>query len=360
MTHKERILAAVRGEWLDKPCYAAWGPHYSLEESNASDLAKAMIGYEKMHDFDLIKVMSGGMYFPEAFGQKVAPATDINFQSWISVDRYIINDACDWLKITPQKIVGNSLAREVECVKRINDHFHGEVPVLPTIFSPFIMMGEMTGGFFREDIIVEQFRYHEKECLKGLEVVEETLMMLMDAFVDAGAAGFFYGVQNTMARLMGKEMFDAYEKAPSLRCLNAVKDKTYFNMLHMCNGRREECDWFVDYPVQALNWADTHTPVQRSMAEMREISDKVLVGGLAHRLPNANLHSTVMESDFTGMDRQRIKDHIKSRVLTTLHDAGNKVVVSGGCGWQFEATHRFNIWHEVMDEIAEERAKNRQ
>ena len=359
MTHKDRILAAVRGEWLDKPCYTAWGPHYSFEEQNAKDLAEALIGFQKAQDFDLIKHMPSGMYFTEAFGQQIPAATNMDFQAWMSVSKFVVNDPSDWLKITPKKILGNSLAREVECVKRINDHFHGEVPIIATVFSPFIWMGEMTGGFFRQDLIVDQFRNHEAECRKGLEVVEETNRMLMEAFVDAGAAGFFYGVQCGMARVMGKEMFDAYEKAPSVRCLEAVKDKTYFTMIHMCNGRRRECDWFVDYPSQALNWADTHNPTHRSFAEMREISDKVLVGGLNHHAENVGYSERYTPNDFTGADRDEIKSRIRGRVESALEQAGNKVVISGGCGWDFNSHHRFGIWHEVMEEIAEERAKSR-
>ena len=359
MTHKERILATVRGEWLDKPCYTAWGPHYSFEEQNAKDLADAMIGFQKAHDFDLIKHMPSGMYFTEAFGQQIPKANNMDFQAWMSVSRFVINDPSDCLRLTPKKILGNSLAREVECVKRINDYFHGEVPVCATTFSPFIWLGEMTGGFFRPELIVEMFRNHEKECAKGLEVIEETNRELMEAFVDAGAAGFFYGVQNGMARVMGRELFEKYEKAPSVRCLNAVKDRTYFTMIHMCNGRRNECDWFVDYPSEALNWADTHK-VQRSMKEMREISDKVLVGGINHHSEGVGYGERYTPNDFTGVDRDEIKERIKNRVKSAIDQAGNKLVVSGGCGWDFNSHHRFSIWHEVMDEIAEERAASRQ
>lgn len=359
MTHKERILAATRGEWLDKPCYTAWGPHYSFEEQNAKDLAEALIGFQKVHDFDLIKHMPSGMYFTEAFGQVIPKTMNMDFQAWASVERFVINDPSDCLRLTPKKIMGNSLAREVECVKRINDYFQGDVPVLPTTFSPFIWLGEMTGGFFHEERIVAMFQNHEAECRKGLEVVEETNRMLMEAYVEAGAAGFFYGVQNCMAEKMGREMFEEYERKPSVRCLNAVKDKTYFTMLHMCNGRREECDWFVDYPVQALNWADTHNPTHRSFKEMREISDKVLVGGLDHHAEGVGYNERYTPNDFTGVDRMLIKKRIRRRIETALEQAGNKVVISGGCGWDFNSHHRFGIWHEVMEEIAEERAASK-
>lgn len=360
MTHKERLLATIRGEWLDKPCYTAWGPAHSREEPNAKDLANALINFQKIHDFDFIKHNPSGMYFTEAFGQVIAPVTDMNFQAWMGVEKFVVNDPHQWAQLTPKKILGNSLEREVEVVKRINDYFQGDVPVIATVFSPFIWMGEMTGGFFREEQIVDHFRYSEKYARKGLEVVEETNARLMEAFVDAGAAGFFYGVQNCMAEKMGREMFDEYEKAPSVRLLNLVRDKTWFNMCHMCNGRREYADWFLDYPVDAFNWSDTHSLTQRSMKEMREVTDKVLVGGIDHNCEGQDYRAAgFCRDDFSGIDREETKKLIRRRVDTAIESAGNKLVIAGGCGFNFNAHHRFGVWHEVMEEIAEERAANR-
>ena len=42
-----------------------------------------------------------------------------------------------------------------------------------------------------------------------------------------------------------------------------------------------------------------------------------------------------------------------------LRSMVKKLVIAGGCGFNFNAHHRFGVWHEVMEEIAEERAANR-
>ena len=74
ITHTQRVKAALEGKMLDRPAFAAWGPHMNLVDRNAKDFARATIDYQNAHHFDFIKVMPNGMYFPEAFGQKLKDA----------------------------------------------------------------------------------------------------------------------------------------------------------------------------------------------------------------------------------------------------------------------------------------------
>jgi uroporphyrinogen decarboxylase len=219
-------------------------------------------------------------------------------------------------------------------------------------------MGEMTGGFFQQQKIIDHVRYHEAYCRKGLEVIEETVRETMIAMVEAGAAGFFFGFQVGMAERMGREMFDEFEKAPSFRVLNAVKDKTYFNMAHICNGTAEYTDWFLDFPVDAVNWADWSSK-HYSIAEMRKKTGKVLVGGIANGEEGRTHRDTgIVRDDFYGEHREDVKQRLRGKVDAAIAGAGNKLVIAGGCGFGWNAHHRFPVWHEVMEEVAEERAKS--
>ena len=101
MTHRERLMKAVKGEWLDRPCAAFWGPHYNLEEANARDLAYATIANQQAYGWDFIKVMESGMYFPEAFGQELPENFTEDMQSWVNVEKFIVNHGKDWLKLKP-------------------------------------------------------------------------------------------------------------------------------------------------------------------------------------------------------------------------------------------------------------------
>ncbi|MFR4513663.1 MAG: hypothetical protein ACLT4P_02415 [Coprococcus sp.] len=198
----------------------------------------------------------------------------------------------------------------------------------------------------------------------GMEVVAETNERLMEAFVDAGADGFFLGYQMGMYEKMGKEMYEECAAKYDLRNLNAIKDKTWFNLAHLCHGDRNDTDQFMDYPVQAFNWADTHKE-HRTLREMREITDKVLIGGLDHDLGSSGYLSIGDGSvapgttDLSGSDREKVKQVIRRRLEEGMKAAGPKFVLSGGCGWNHDALHRFPLVREVIDEVADEIAKGK-
>ena len=198
ITHTQRLKAVKEGRILDRPAYTAWGPHMSLVDRNVKDFTEATIAYQNSYQFDFIKLMSNGMYFTEDFGQKIKPAAHIMDDTWLNVTVNAVNDPHEWARLKAPDVKKGALGREVEACKRICDHFQGEVPVLPTIFSPFIWMGEMTGGYFRQETIVSHFIHSEKYCRPALEMITETNEKLMEAFLDAGASGssFWISVWN--------------------------------------------------------------------------------------------------------------------------------------------------------------------
>lgn len=359
ITHKQRVQAALEGKVLDRPPYSMWGPHFNLEDRNVKDFTLATIQYQDNFNFDFIKVMPNGIYFTEDFGQVIRPSMHYQDDTWMNTLQFAINDPHDWAKIKVPDLKKGALAREIEVVKRLCDHYKGEVPVLPTIFSNVVWMCEMTAGHFHQEVIVSQFQNSKKYALMGMEVVAETNERLMEAFVEAGADGFFLGYQMGMYEKMGKELYEECAGKYDLRNIDAIKDKTWFNLAHLCHGDRNSADQFLNYPVQAFNWADTHIE-HRSLKEMREVTDKVLVGGLDHDLKSSGYLSctdgTVAQSgtDLSGPDREQVKKTIRQRLKTAMKAAGPKFIFSGGCGWNHDALHRFNLIGEVMDEVAEE------
>ena len=361
MTHTPRLKAAVAGEYLDRPCAAFWGPHLNFEELNARDLAFAMIANQESYHWDFMKFDFSGMYFPEAFGQDIPLPLHEGMQAWLNVENWRVNHAKDWLTLKPLKVKDSEVfTRNVEAVKRVCDHYQGDVPVLPTVFSPVSMAGEFVGGYFDQNKLVKMFEYDTKEIEYGLSVIEETLVNLMEAYVEAGAAGFFIGLQNGLNEKMGYEMFKKYEFDGTARIVNAIKDKTWFNMAHLCNGSGtkkdvEAIEWCLDLPVTAINYADTWKSMP-SFGEIRKKTDKVLVGGIMHTQgPLDRIAMNVPRgNDFSGADREAIKKQLRSRVETAVADAGNKLVIAGGCGCY--APHRFPVLDEVLEEFAGERA----
>lgn len=365
MTHTQRLKAAIAGEHLDRPCAAFWGPHLNLEELNARDLAFAMIANQEAYQWDFMKFDFSGMYFPEAFGQKITFPEHEDMQAWLNVDEWRINHAKDWLTLRPLEVKDSKIFQlNVEAVKRVCDHYQGDVPVLPTVFSPVSMAGEFVSGYFDQDKLVKMFEYDTKEVEYGLQVIEETLINLMEAYVDAGAAGFFIGMQHGLNQKLGYEKYMKYEFAGTSRIVEAVKDKTWFNMAHICNGSntpadRETMEWNFDLPVTALNYGDTW-PHSMHFEEARKKTDKVLVGGIMHcrqPLDRRMMNGLVGGNDFSDPFRHVVKAQLRKRVDEAIAAAGNKLVIAGGCGCY--QPHRFPVLDEVLEEVAAERAAAR-
>mgnify|MGYP002240360220 CR=1 FL=1 len=108
-----------------------------------------------------------------------------------------------------------------------------------------------------------------------------------------------------MAKLMGKEMFEEFGKKYDIRNIEAVKNRTWFNMAHVCHGDAATSEWFLVFSVDAFNWSD-QDPAMHSIGEMRNLTDKVLVGGLKHanefgyRDPAAVIFRQMISKEMTG------------------------------------------------------------
>ena len=74
MTKRERVLAAVARQPVDRPPVAFWR-HVPDVDHTAEGLATAMLDFHRRWDLDLIKVMSSGVYCVEDWGCTVGRAS---------------------------------------------------------------------------------------------------------------------------------------------------------------------------------------------------------------------------------------------------------------------------------------------
>ena len=355
MTKRERFEAAVAGRPVDRPPFAAWGPHMNMQDHHAGDFAKATCDYEENYEFDMIKVMPNGIYHTEDWGQEIAWTEDCDFPNFLCTKTPAFKTLDDWKNAAPRDVTKGAFAREVEAVRMIVDHFKGEVPVLATVASPIqtVTFGSLNlhdflginiNQMYLEDRLdrlfhmCEYFDAHEAEFRHLMDALTETTINLMQAFLDAGADGFFYAALPLRTTYITPENFERFVKPYDLKILDTVKDRA-FTMLHIHGESDLMIDKVLDYPVTALNWEDT-CPDNPSIAEMRAMTDKVLVAGLDRH------------KDLMGADRDKIKATIRARVEKAIEAGGPKLIISGGCEWPRAATYRFHVWKEVMDEFA--------
>ena len=351
MTKMERVKACLAGQPVDRPPFIAWGPHLNLEDRNTNDFTKAVIAYEDQHDFDILKVMQNGLYFAEDFGHVAAPPENSDDAGFKKTVIPAINSVQTMANLTTRPITQGALAREMENIRILSEYYKDRVPVLATVFGPYRTFCHMSGYYGMEDRNVSLFggnmidfiKLHESEFFHTMEVLTQQCIMNMRGFLQQGAAGFFFCTGGTYP--MDPFTDDEYEKYIypfDKQVLDAVMPDTIFMMHHICGDNVQHLEKMLTLPGHAVNWEDD-SPMNPSIAQMRRLTDKVLMGGVDRH------------HDFYGADREKVKQTIRAKVLQSMKEAGDTRFISAvGCESPREITHRFVVWHEVMDEIAQE------
>lgn len=348
LTATERLKRVLSGKDADRPLYSAWGHFMNYADRNAKDFAKATIDLQLANGFDFIKVMSNPFYLLEDMGIVFQPVKDFTSCVSRSADILTVPEPADWERVKLPDVRRGAIAREIEAVKRIADYFQGDVPVLPSIFTPAMWITYASIPSPEIDICERKYgsyvplleKYltdHERYTRTAVERIAEFNREFMEELLKAGASGFFYCTDVARDLWTSRDIFEEFEKKQDLQTLDSVKDKTLFSLLHVCGEDRLLFDELLEYPVEAFNWDDQMegTP---SFAELREKTDKMLVGGLNRK------------TDFKGEDRERIKGIIVRRIREAIKQGGENIMISGGCAWDFDSAYKFYIWKEVMEE----------
>lgn len=349
MTKMERVKCVLEGKPVDRPPFIAWGPHLNLEDKHVGDFTKAVIAYENQHDFDILKVMQNGLYNTEDYGQVIDETENSEDPCFKKTRIPAFNSIEDLKNATTKDVHQGAIARETESIRILCDYYKDKVPVLPTIFGPYRMLWQLTGYTPAHLGNLETFigksmmafaREHEEVYFHVMDVLTQQVIDIMNAFLDVGAAGFFYCPGGTYPDTCTEEEYLKYIRPYDERALEAVQERAWFTMLHVCGMKVSFMDHMLTLPAQAVNWEDA-SPENPSLAEIRAKTDKVLMGGLDRN------------ADFYGGNREKVKQVLKAKTIEAMKQAGTKFVAAVGCESPREITHRFVVWREVMEELAE-------
>lgn len=350
MTSTQRIRAILEGKPVDRIPTAGWAHVMNLSDRHVGDFTKATIDYQNAHRFDFVKVTENPQYLAEAMGTVLRPSRNSEETAFWCVEKLAVESVEDWAKLRVPDMHTGPLAREIEVVARLCDHYKDEVPVLPTIFSPLmwamyfsVAPAEQHRREKEEGLLPAWEAYlveNEAKVKQGLEVITETNNRLMEEMIKQGASGFFFA--NPLAQsAWPKEHFDTFAKPYDMANLSFAHGKTWFNIFHWCGRQNLRYDYIEDYPVEALNWEDT-CESNPSMAEIRKKTDKVFVGGIDRLY------------DLEGGDRNEIKERLKQRLRKAAQEAGPKLIFAGGCTFNAASQERFVVIQEVVNELSEE------
>lgn len=273
MTKKERVLAALRGEEVDRVPVSAWWHDYAHEWS-ANELAAVTIESYSEFDWDFIKVNPRFSYYAEPWGTTYKRYDD----RMPTPDKIAVKDASDLGKIQRVDGTAGAFAEHIEGVGMIASGLRGEALFMQTVFSPLATMSRITGP---TEPVQTMIREAPEQLETALDAIAETLIEYAQACLEAGADGIFYaGVEWGSGQFISGQDYDRFCKPYDIRILEAVKDAP-FNVLHVCRDNNHLMR-SLDYPVAAFHW-DTHGEGNPSLADVLNSCDKAVMGGVDHK-----------------------------------------------------------------------------
>lgn len=337
MNATQRMKALLNGEKTDRPGVTVW-KHIYLEDRHPVDFVKRTIELQEANQWDFIKISYNGLLMPEAFGSTIQWSED--YKTFPRVVNHTVNNPMEWLKLTPASVKEGPLRREIDATARMVEHFKGEVPILPTIFSPLTSAQEISCGFQNPWPIIADMKYSGKELHKGLEVVTETTLRFVEELTKVGVDGIFLATHFAAYNRTTLEQYNEFARPYDMQVLDSIKDKTWLNLMHIHGTEELFFKEIADYPVQGFNWEDISSNI--SLKDARAVTDKLLIGGIEQL------------QDFNERDRDKLKEKLRARVKQAREEAGDKLVIAPGCCIPSDVPeYRFTVLKEVMDEIAQ-------
>src|SRR5512136_2460829 len=67
MTKRERLLATVQGQPVDRPAVALWR-HFPGDDQRPSDLAESTVAFQQQYDWDFVKVTPASSFCIADYG----------------------------------------------------------------------------------------------------------------------------------------------------------------------------------------------------------------------------------------------------------------------------------------------------
>ncbi len=270
MTKRERVMAALAGERVDRVPLAFWMHNFATENS-ADGLAGETLRLARTFDWDYLKPQSRAQCFAEMWGLRYRASTER--ATPFTVTGAPARNAADLARLRPVDPRHGALGEQLEALRAIRAAVD-DTPILWTVFSPMMVAAYLLDGG-REQLL-EIARSEPKAVESALDAIAHTLTWYVELAIGAGADGVFYAASLAARGLLGADECRRFQRPYDLRVLDAAS-RAPFNVMHVCGP--DVCfDEFIDYPVTAFSWALVGR--NPSLADGRRRTGRAVVGGI--------------------------------------------------------------------------------
>lgn len=273
MNKKERIDAVLAGQEPDRTPFSFWY-HFGNQFTSGEAYADTIIKFQEFFDLDLLKVMNDYHYpYPDGYD--------------------VVKDADGLKKVGYVKPEDDTIVEQTKAIKKIVDAVGDDVYVIDTVFDPWQQLVRHVCGEYQYGLT----QTCEKELLEALDRLADFVIEYTRAAVNAGAVGVFLAIQGSDELVPGGiDTYRKFIKPQAIKILNAIKDISKFNILHIC-GQGIYTEGMEEYDVDVLSFAD-RSPTNPSLQEVKDKTGRVVMGGMDQlKVSRASLDSLNENAD---------------------------------------------------------------
>ncbi len=183
----------------------------------------------------------------------------------------------DWAKVPLYK--EDFFEEPLRVVQGLVKAAKSEAMVVMTLYSPFMLAGQMAGS----QMLVEHIYQNPEAVRKGMEIVTQSLLNFVRGCLQDGIDGFYVSTQGgEKLRLDGTSLFTECVKPYDLAIWHAIQGKCPFNILHVCDyvDKYENYSQYLDYPGQVVNCSLKLTGRTLAPREVEGLFRRPFMGGM--------------------------------------------------------------------------------
>jgi uroporphyrinogen decarboxylase len=271
MTNRERVMATLRGEAVDRVPLSFWMHHF-VAENSVKEFVGESLRLAREFGWDYLKPQSRAQCFAEAWGLEYRPSGDRAVQ--YTRTHAPCADAAALRRLQPADPRAGALGEQLEALRQIRAGAGPDTPIIWTVFAPMMVVPYLLPGGVEQALAIARDEPAALEAALG--AIAHTLAGYTSLALAAGADGLFYATNVARHGLLTAAECRRWQRPFDLPVLAAAAPGP-FNVLHVC-GAGVHFDEFVDYPVQAISWALAEG--NPSLADGRRRTGRAVMGGL--------------------------------------------------------------------------------
>jgi uroporphyrinogen decarboxylase len=271
VTKRERVLAALRGDPVDRVPLSFWMHNFAAENTVKEFVAESL-RLAREFDWDYLKPQCRAQCFAEAWGlqyrasgERAVPYTRTHAPC---------AGAADLRRLAPADPAAGALGEQLEALRQIRAAVGPDTPIIWTVFSPLMVVPYLLPGGVDQALAIAREAPAALEA--ALAAIAQTLAGYTRLALAAGASGLFYATNVARRDLLSPAECQRFQRPHDRPVLEAAASAS-FNVLHVC-GAGVLFDELLDYPVHAVSWALAEG--NPSLAEGRRRSGRAAMGGL--------------------------------------------------------------------------------